>query len=97
MTIANELQAEGTQLTECERRIWLDIEWADHNEAVREKYAGQWVAVYDRSVVAHGNDPEQVLSEAVVRTQRSKDELAIWPILSDASFLSDSPPSELEP
>ena len=31
---------------------------------VAEKYAGQWIALVDGKVVAHGEDPEQVCEEA---------------------------------
>ena len=96
MAIAEEVQVEGVPLTDSEKQIWADIEWADHDEEVQAKYAGQWVALYQRAVVAHGTDRAQVLREAAAVTQRPTEELAIWPILSGAAFLSDCPPSASE-
>src|SRR6266436_4020369 len=93
MATTEGIHAEGIPLTEAEKNTWADIEWADHNDEVQANYAGQWVALYRRSVVAHGTDREQVLAEGIAATQRPKEELTIWPIMSRDTFLADSPPS----
>src|SRR5437868_3699002 len=41
----------GIPLSEAERRIWLNIEWAQQNAEVQEEFAGEWVAIHERSVV----------------------------------------------
>src|SRR5207245_2319115 len=74
MSVAKSSPPEGIPLTDCERRLWLDIAWADQDEEVRAKYAGEWVAVFERRVLAHGQDRAQVLNEAAALTQMSKEE-----------------------
>src|SRR5262245_20195251 len=95
-TVSTETLAEGIPLTESERRIWAEITCAEQNDELRVKYAGEWVALEGRAVVAHGRDREQVLRAAAVATQRPPDELAVWPILDVTAFLGDHPPSVAE-
>jgi hypothetical protein len=91
MTTAKEIGQGGVPLTELEKRIWADIEWAEHDVEVRAKYAGQWIAIYERTVVAHGADREQVLRQGADVVQRSQEELAVWPVLSDMALANDLP------
>ncbi len=95
MSVAKSSPPEGIPLTDCERHLWLDIAWADQNEEVRAKYAGQWVAVYECRVLAHGQDREQVLCAAAALVNRPKEELAIWPVSND-DLLTDAPSSAAE-
>ncbi len=91
MATAQESGQAGVPLSELEKRIWADIEWAEHDGEVRAKYAGQWIAIYERAVVAHGADREQVLRQGAMAVQRPKEELAIWPVLSDMALIHDAP------
>jgi hypothetical protein len=79
----------GIPLTDSERRIWSDIDWAEKNDQVRREFAGEWVAVCDRHVVAHGRNRDQVLREAIVLTQRPVEELAIWSISDDEDLMKE--------
>jgi hypothetical protein len=96
MTTAGLAQTTGFALTSSERRVWADIQWAEQNEEVQSSYAGQWVALYERQVVAHGLHRDQVVRAAVTATQRSAEELAIWPIAGTAALLEDPPPDAPE-
>ncbi len=91
MATVQEIGQGGFPLSELEKRIWADIEWAEHNEEVRAKYAGQWIAIYERVVVAHGADREQVLRQGAEIVQRPQEELAVWPVLSDMALAHDPP------
>lgn len=53
-----------------------DLEWACTDPEVQQRYAGQYVVPFERRIVAHGNDLEQVLRDAVAVTGKSVDELA---------------------
>ncbi|MHB1421919.1 MAG: DUF5678 domain-containing protein [Gemmataceae bacterium] len=81
----------GVPLSDLEKRIWADIEWAEHDGEVRTKYAGQWIAIYERAVVAHGSDREQVLCQGAEVVQRPQEVLAVWPVLSDMALVHDPP------
>lgn len=91
MATAYEIGQGGVPLSELEKRIWADIEWAEHDEEVRAKYAGQWIAIYERAVVAHGAEREQVLRQGAEIMQRPQDELAVWPVVSDMALTHDPP------
>jgi hypothetical protein len=79
-------------LTEREKRIWSDIEWAQRNTDLQRQCAGEWAAIYERTLVAHGRDRNQVLSDAAALLQRPIEEVAVWPIFDSNSLLSDSAP-----
>jgi len=91
MATPQEIAQGGVPLSEREKRIWADIEWAEHDGDVRAKYAGQWIAIYERAVVAHGADREQVLRQGAGVVQRPLEELAVWPVLSDMALVYDPP------
>jgi hypothetical protein len=82
----------GIPLTELQKRIWSDIEWAQRNADLQQQCAGEWVAIYERTLMAHGKDRDQVLSDAAAALQRPIEELAVWPFFDNTSLLSDSPP-----
>jgi hypothetical protein len=90
-SVTMENPTEGIPLTESERRIWAEIAWAEQNAELLARYAGEWVALENRTVVAHGPDREEVLRAAAAATQRPEGEVAIWPILDVTALLSDSP------
>lgn len=91
MTTTRESGQGGVPLTELEKRIWADIEWAQHDGEVRTKYAGQWIAIYERAVMAHGADREQVLRQGTDVAQRQPEELAVWPVSSEMALAHDLP------
>jgi hypothetical protein len=91
MATAETTPVTAIPLSELEKRIWLDIEWAQQNAEVQERFAGEWVAIHLRNVVAHGKDRDQVLNEAATTLRRPVEELAVWPISAPTSVLSDSP------
>lgn len=98
MATVEKNQSAGAPMTETDRRIWADIDWADTNEEIQRKYGGQWIAILDRNVVAHGIDRDAVVQEAVAATNRSDEEIAVWSIMSQEdwvnSFLTDLPRDE---
>ena len=91
MTSAHEIGQGGVPLSELEKRIWADIEWAEHDSQIRPKYAGQWIAIYERAVVAHGADREQVSRQGTDVVQRPQEELAVWPVSSEIALAHDLP------
>lgn len=93
MAAAQENGQGGIPLSELEKRIWAHIEWAEHDGEVRAKYASQWIAIYERAIVAHGADREEVLRQGAENVQRPPEELAVWPVLSDMALVYDPPPA----
>jgi hypothetical protein len=98
MATVEKNQSAGIPMTETDRRIWADIDWADKNEEIQRNYGGQWIAILNRKVVAHGMDRDAVVREAVVATNRPEEDIAVWSIMSPedwvASFLTDLPRDE---
>lgn len=45
-----------------------DMDWAMTDPEVRRKYWDQYVAVYQKRILAHGTDAEKVLDEAAKAT-----------------------------
>jgi hypothetical protein len=99
MATVEKNQTGGIPMTETEKRIWDDIEWADKNEDVQRKYGGEWVAILDRKIVAHGMDRDVVVKEAVAATNRPEEEIAVWSVMSPEAwtefFLTDFPRDEV--
>ena len=58
-----------------------DLEWACNDPEVQRKYAGQYVVPFERKIIAHGTDLEQVLRAAVAATGKPADELPDCAIL----------------
>jgi Family of unknown function (DUF5678) len=81
--------SQAVPLAPSEVRIWDDISWAENNEETQRRYAGMWIAICDRRVVAHGLDRDQVERDASDATNRPLHELAIWPVSDPASMLSE--------
>jgi len=86
----------GIPLTDVERRIWADIAWAEQDPEVQRNYAGQWVVILDRKILAHARDRDQALQAAGTALQQPVDDLVVWPIPEGTSLLSDSPPAPTE-
>ena len=89
MATVTKNQVGGVPLTEDERRFWADIDWAEQDEGIKAKFAGEWIAILNRTVVAHGMDRDAVVQEAVDYSGRHESELAIWPVTS-ADALAES-------
>jgi hypothetical protein len=58
-----------------------DLEWASNDPEVQRRYVGQYVVPFERRIVAHGTDLEQVLRDAVAVTGKLADELPDCAIL----------------
>jgi hypothetical protein len=64
-------------LTPQEQRAADDETWALKDAEVQATYRGQFVVPFERKIVAHGPDAEQVLAEAARATGRSVEELPL--------------------
>jgi len=52
-------------------RFLEDLDWAEiHHSELVDKYREQWVAVYNKQVVSHGDSLAQVREEAQKKTGR---------------------------
>jgi hypothetical protein len=52
-------------------RFLEDLDWAElHHSELLKKYREQWVAIYNREVVAHGVSIAQIKEEARRKTGR---------------------------
>jgi hypothetical protein len=61
-----------------EGRFWDDQDWAfQHYPELVVKYAAQWIAVYNREVVASGQDVGQVEEQAAHKTGQPKENIAV--------------------
>ena len=48
-----------------EKHFWPDLRWArEHHSDLLERYRDQWIAVYNKKVIAHGESGEHVEREA---------------------------------
>ena len=95
MATVERTQTAGIRLTEGEQRIWADIDWAEQEPEIRTKYPGEWVAILNRTVVAHGLERGQVIRAAVAATHQSEEAIAVWPVAAPEAFLADRPADEL--
>jgi hypothetical protein len=55
-------QIEAISRADLER--YRDAEWALHDPQVQQLYEGRWVIAYQRRIIAHGDDPQNVMQEA---------------------------------
>ena len=83
-----ELPPRPSRLTPEEVEQLRDMEWAIRDPDVQEKYPDQFVAVYRRQVIAHGDDEEVVLAEAARITGKPKHLIAITTILGPGILLA---------
>lgn len=52
-----------------EKHFWPDLNWArEHHSALLERYRDQWIAVYNKEVIAHGESGDEVEREAKTKT-----------------------------
>lgn len=55
-----------------------DLRWIeDHADELYEKYEGEWVAVVNKKIVAHGKDGGKVQKEAIAKTRRDRSRIAM--------------------
>ena len=94
MAAAEDTQEQAIPLTPSERQNWADIEWAQQDTEIRQRYTGEWVALYDRRVHAHGPDYDQVLHRAAQTSRIPATDLAMWFITDDDSLLTGPAPGE---
>ena len=92
---AERIQTDGIRLTPAERRIWSDIDWAEHDDEIRANYAGEWIAIVNRTIVAHGTDRDGVVRAAVVAAHQPEDAIAVWSVAPFAAFVADRSSDEL--
>jgi hypothetical protein len=77
-----------SRLTPEEVQMWADLEWAVTDPEVKKAYEDQIVAVYQRRVIAHGEDEGIVLAEAQRLTGRPKNKIAIAVVPGPKSFFA---------
>ena len=70
-----------TPMTPEELQRALDVQWAWRDRDLQEQYPDQFVAVYRRQVVAHGDDYAKVLEEAERVTGQPRDKFAVTTVL----------------
>ena len=76
------------KLTEEEREQLADMEWAATDPELQKQYPDEFVAVYQRQVIAHGHDEEAFLEEAQRITGRPKHKIAITTVLGPGLLFS---------
>lgn len=67
----------------------------EQDSEIRGNYAGEWIAILNRTVVAHGLERRQVLRAAVAAAHQSEEAIAVWPVAAPDAFLADRPTDEL--
>jgi len=61
-----------------ETQVWDDQDWAlQHYPELVAKYASQWIAVYNRHVIAAGHDLAEVEEQAAIKTGQAKEKIAV--------------------
>ena len=57
---------------ELEKHFWLDLNWArEHHSTLLKLYRDQWIAVFNKEVIAHGRSGGEVEREAKTKTGSS--------------------------
>ena len=53
-------------MTATEKRYWEDLNWArTHHTELLARYQGEWIAIFQQQVVAHGPNGGRVESTAI--------------------------------
>lgn len=74
-------------MTTTEKRYWEDLNWAtDHHSELLPKYANEWVAIYQKKVVAHGTSGEAVENEAERKTGKPEREIPVYYVESGSNI-----------
>lgn len=64
---------------------WLqaceDMEWASDSDELQQKFAGEFVVVHDKTVIAHAPDRREALRQAI-RAGYRRGELVVVPFLA---------------
>jgi Family of unknown function (DUF5678) len=66
-----------------------DMDWALYDPEVQQRYAGKYVAVHKKQVLAVGDDLLAVYAEAEEKTGLPRSSIALVPIDDIRSFLGD--------
>ncbi len=55
------------------KRFWEDDKWAEeHYSELMKKYAGEWVAVFNKKVISYGKNLAKVKEEAMLKAGKQK-------------------------
>ncbi len=67
--VTNSSSRENTEFEFPSKDYWSDRDWIiEHYSELMEEYPDEWIAVYNQTVVSHGKNGEEVLSEGRERT-----------------------------
>lgn len=70
-----------------DKRYWEDLKWArDHHSELLERYRNEWIAIYNKQVVAHGVSGAAVEQEAERKTGRPESEIPVYYIDSGSNI-----------
>ena len=68
-------------------RFLEDLDWAgEHHSSLLKKYRDQWIAIYNKQVVSHGNSLEKVEQEAEQLTGKSEKEVPVYYVDSGSNI-----------
>lgn len=60
-------------------RFLDDLDWAgEHHSELLKQYRNEWIAIYNKKIVAHGRALEQVEKEAERRTGVPEKEIPVY-------------------
>ncbi len=55
------------------KRFWEDDKWAEeHYSELMKKYAGEWIAVFNKKVISCGKNLAKVKEEAMLKVGKQK-------------------------
>lgn len=68
-------------------RFLEDLDWAgEHHSELLKRFRDQWVAIYNKQVVAHGTSLEAVEKEAERRTGKDEKEIPVYYVDSGSNI-----------
>lgn len=68
-------------------KFLTDLDWAgEHHSQLLNDYRDEWVAVYNRNVVAHGTSLEIVEREAERKTGKEKEDIPVYFVESGSNI-----------
>ena len=86
MVMLKRQATEGSPMS-VDKRFFEDMDWAEqHHAQLLEKYQDEWVAVYNKQVVAHGSSIREVERQAQAGT--GKEQIPVYFVESGSNIYS---------
>lgn len=77
-------------MTDSEKRFWEDLNWArTHHSQLLARYGDEWIAVYNKQVIAHSPSGEKV--EKLARQKLGDEKFPVYFVDSASNIYAGQP------